>query len=107
MTNMNLGRDAGAGSIALAQSGGELLGMLSLDEVHGATAKTAAGEACADEASEVLGEFDHCVGLFAAGLKVLAVADVGLGHQEAEFLHVVADEGVGSSDGAGVLGDDV
>src|SRR4051794_26351433 len=107
VTNVNLGGNTGAASIAQAQSSGKIPRMFLLDKINSTAAESPSGEPGADEAGKLMGELDHDIGLFAAGFEVSAVADVGFGHEAAQLLKVVADEGFSSGEGAGVFGDDV
>ena len=50
-----------------------------------AAAKSAAGEARADQSRKVLRQRYHGVGFNAAGFKVLAVARMSLGHQPSQL----------------------
>ena len=87
VTDMDLRDNAGLGGVSSTECLGEFSGHAArFDQIDGAPAETASGEACADEAGQILGKCHHGVGFNATGFEVLAVADVGLGHQAAEFL---------------------
>jgi hypothetical protein len=54
-TNVDLGHDADAACVAFAERVCKGMGVVRLDQVHGATAKTASGEARADQPGQSLG----------------------------------------------------
>ena len=107
VADVDFGLDAEFGFVALAEFSGEGLGVALLDEVDGASAKSAAGETRADEAGQVLSEGDHGVGLCATSLEVLAIAAMCLGHEAADFGEITLFECLFRGHGTQVFADDV
>jgi len=102
-----IGCDAGGVEITRAQVFRKRRRGGVFDEVDGAAAESAAGEASPDTPRLLFGEIDEDVYLGAAGLEVVAIAGVGFIHEPAKGFEVAGFEGIGGGDGANVFGNDV
>ena len=107
MADKDIGLDGGLGLITAGQRIGKGLRLACLNQVDGATAEAATGEAGADQAGQILRELDHQIGLDAAAFKVLAVAAVSLGHETADLLEVALEQSLAAGHGAQVFADDM
>jgi len=89
------------------EGGGEGVAVGAFDEVDGAAAEAATGEAGSETAGECDGSVYEEVDFFAAGGEVVAVTDVGLEHELTEGGWVAGEHGLAGGADAGVFGDDV
>jgi len=105
--DVGVGCDVEVAAVGGFEGDDEGVGVLSGDEVDGASAEAAAGEAGAEAAREVDGRGDEEVDLCATALEVVALAGVGFGHQLAELNGVAGEHGLFGCADAGVFGDDV
>src|ERR1700722_10324677 len=94
-TTVDLGIDTSRLTITLRDLRCELRGMLSTNEVHGASAETAASHTSAAEARETPGSLHHDVELAAADFVEVAEALMRFTHEVFHFINVACSECTG------------